>query len=93
MVRSCKSCLDYHEEWDGRIFCGSLCLLFERQPGERFRGKSFFPYTAAPGCYRPNFWMTPFAEIIDGSAESCDNAWAAYDQFLREDGDPIKLVS
>ena len=100
MIRSCQSCYFYTEEWDGDyggIYCGSWCELFENYPDQRFK-PSFFPYMVAPGCYQPNFWGTKYADIIEdemysmGYDKAVQYAFDEYNEYLRTDGDYIKIV-
>ena len=47
-----------------------------------------FPHTPAPDCYEPNFWLSAFANDVDGTEEGLDNAFKRFRAYV-EQGVPL----
>ena len=66
--RTCMKCEHYHEEWDGdygTIFCGSHCNL-----NEKYGNLPSFPFKKKMPCFQINFWLSRFADLVDGEMDA-----------------------
>ena len=72
---TCEICDNYRDdsnyEADRAVVSrGGTCLLGKDQEG--------FPHAPAPSCFKLAFWQSEFADMIDGTEESEQRAYAAY---------------
>lgn len=94
--KACQNCSRYACEGMGEYGTwpyDEYCRLFDAEP-EEFkkisgiiidpRDDEDFPYEKAPPCFRHEFWLSPFAEEVDGSEESLERAYEKFDKFLAE---------
>lgn len=86
---NCHTCLNGSVDTDGehgQHYCGMVCGKRSGDDMDTYLEDQGVDLDSEKACWLPEFWMTNFADDIDGSEDSLGKAFAKYRKFLTERG-------